>query len=93
MCQRKPYTFSSICRNRYIVNTTSEHISANEEAMAAPDMLISNPNIRSQFIGIFTSTAVKAAMFKAFVCVMPTKNERKARSGKENNNPQIRQFR
>ncbi len=36
----------------------------------------------SQLPGIFTNTAVRAAMFKAFVRVMPTKKERKARNGK-----------
>ena len=89
--QYKPYAFLSMCRNIYAANTASEHISADEEAIAAPDIPISKSNIRSQFSGMFTSTAVKAAMFRAFVCVMPTKNERKARNGKENNNPQIRQ--
>ena len=89
--QYKPYTFLSMCLNIYAANTASEHISADEEAIAAPDIPISKPNIRSQFSGIFTSTAVKAAMFRDFVCVIPTKNERKARNGKENNNPQIRQ--
>ena len=91
ICQYKPYAFLSMCRNIYAANTASEHISANEDAIAAPDIPMSKPNIRSQFSGMFTSTAVKAAMFRAFVCVMPTKNERKARNGKENNNPQIRQ--
>ena len=35
----------------------------------------------SQLPGMFTNTAVRAAMFKAFVRVMPTKNDRNARNG------------
>lgn len=80
--RHKPYLLLSMRANRYAANTASEHISANNEAIAAPDIPISNPNINSPFIGMFTSTAVKAAMFSGFVCVMPTKNERKARNGK-----------
>ncbi|GFI13106.1 hypothetical protein IMSAGC008_00634 [Muribaculaceae bacterium] len=89
--QYKPYAFLSICRYIYTDNIASEHNSANEDAMAAPDIPMSKPNIRSQFVGMFTNTAMKAATFNAFVFVIPTKKERKARKGKENSNPHIRQ--
>ena len=38
ICQYKPYAFLSMCRNIYAANTASEHISANEDAIAAPDI-------------------------------------------------------
>lgn len=79
--------FLSIYRNIYAVNTMSEHISENDDAAAAPDIPMLNLNIRSQFIGMFINTAVKAAIFRAFVCVMPTRIERRAKKGKEKNNP------
>ena len=47
-------------------------------------------NMNRQLPEMFTNTAVRAATFKAFVRVMPTRNERKARNGKENSSPQIR---
>lgn len=61
-----------------------------DDAMAAPVIPMSHWNMSSQLPGMFTNTAVKAAMFKAFVRVMPTRNERKARNGKEKSSPQIR---
>lgn len=70
----------------------SEHISENDDAAAAPDIPISNLNIRSQFIGMFINTAVKAAIFRAFVRVMPTRNERRAKKEKRKQS-QIRQSR
>lgn len=85
--QYKPYAFLSMCRNIYAANTASEHISADEEAIAAPDIPISKPKIRSQFSGMFTSTAVKAAMFRAFVCVMPTKTSVRQGTGKRTTIP------
>ena len=71
-------------------STTNEHASAKDDAMAAPAIPMFQWNMSSQLPGMFTNTAIRAATFKAFVRVIPTKNERKARNGKENSNPQIR---
>lgn len=49
--------------------------------------------MRSQLQGIFTNTAVKAALLRGFVSVIPTRKDRNARNGKENINPQMRQSR
>ena len=58
--------------------------------MAAPVIPMFQWNMNRQLPEMFTNTAVRAATFKAFVRVMPTRNERKARNGKENSSPQIR---
>lgn len=77
----------SIYRNIYAVNTMSEHISENDDVAAAPDIPMLNLNIRSQFIGMFINTAVKAAIFRAFVRVIPTRNERRAKREKRKTIP------
>lgn len=88
--QRNPYNRLSILRKTWIASTANEHASAKDDAMAAPAISMSQWNMNSQLPGMFTNMAVRAAIFKAFVRVMPTRNERKARNGKENSSPQIR---
>ena len=40
---------------------------AKDDAMAAPAIPMFQWNMSSQLLGMFTNTAVRAAMFKAFV--------------------------
>ncbi|CCY65669.1 unknown [Prevotella sp. CAG:1124] len=84
---RNPYLRMSICLVTYAERTMSEHSSASDEAMAAPEMPMSRPNISSQLPGMFTTTAVIAARLSARVCVIPTSNALRASSGNENSRP------
>lgn len=79
-----------MCRNIYAANTASEHISADEEAIAAPDIPISKPKSGASSAECYQYGS-ESCHVQSFCLCNAYQNERKARNGKENNNPQIRQ--
>lgn len=72
---------------------SSADISASDEAMAAPAMPMSRPNMSSVLPAMFTAKAIMAAAVSGRVTVMPTRKARMARNGNEKAIPQRRQSR